>query len=124
MKSYESKFGIESMKKVVTNYEFDSCDTVKKIEDHSGFFIFDQPYVKSFLVGVGDFITIATDGLTQYMDEKKNPIDVIKMVPLILDYPNFNGVFVERTMNFLKKDLIRKSWSHSDDIGLATIVNI
>ena len=83
---------------------------------------FDVPYFESAALGQENTISIMTDGLGQYLDREKKPITDLTLVPLIIDYPSTEGVFVERTMNFLKKDLIRKGWTHTDDIGIATIV--
>jgi len=44
------------------------------------------------------------------------------MIPQIIDYPNLKGEFVKRTMNFLRRDLLKKSWSHADDVSVATVV--
>ena len=82
------------------------------------------PQVHSYFLRPGDFIILATDGLTQYKDQNKKPIETVSIIPSILAYPNYNGQFVKRTMNFLKRDLVRKNWSHADDIGIATIINI
>lgn len=67
-------------------------------------------------------ITICTDGVTQYLDEFKKPMPAKNIIPHIIDYPSTTGVFVQRTMNFLKRDFARKGWSHADDIGMATII--
>jgi serine/threonine protein phosphatase PrpC len=86
--------------------------------------IFNDPIIKCFSIEPGDFIVLATDGLSQYQDQNKKPVELLKMAQPILDYPNYNGQFVKRTMNFMKRDLARKGWAHSDDIGIATIINL
>ena len=76
------------------------------------------------MFGVNDFY-ISGDivpKVQEYLDQNKKPITDLTMVPLVIDYPSTEGVFVERTMNFLKKDLTRKGWTHADDVGIATIV--
>jgi serine/threonine protein phosphatase PrpC len=83
---------------------------------------FYTPYFSSISLKPGDMLTIMTDGLGQYLDRDKKPITDLAMVPLVIDYPSTEGVFVERTMNFLKKDLTRKGWTHADDVGIATIM--
>lgn len=84
---------------------------------------FDTPFFQSYLnISQGQTIAVTTDGLGQYLNENKKPIPDIEIMPLIMDYPNPQGIFVKRTMNFLKRELITKNWSHSDDIGLATII--
>jgi hypothetical protein len=85
-------------------------------------FIFDVPYYSSEILDPGDTVTITTDGLGQYLDRDRKAITDLTIIPLVIDYPSVTGNFVERTMNFLKKDLIRKDWVHADDVGVATIV--
>jgi hypothetical protein len=89
--------------------------------------ITDKPFFTPYFSNVsslipGDMITIVTDGLGQYMDKDRKPLSDLSMIPFVLDYPSTSGIFVERTMNFLKKDLTRKGWTHADDVGIATIV--
>ena len=84
---------------------------------------FDTPFYQKYLqLSSGDSLTIMTDGLGQYQNDLKKPVPDIDIMPLIVDYPNVQGAFAQRTMNFLKRDLLKKNWSHLDDIGLATIV--
>ena len=125
--AYKRKFNApDQLRKQFRNYDLfpDSNDvspdrvaneTFKDID-------IDVPAVYSFPAHLGDFIMIATDGLTQYQDQNKKPIDSSFVIPDLFDYPNFNGQFLKRTMNFMKRDMVKKSWSHADDIGLATIV--
>lgn len=82
-----------------------------------------KPYVASF-DGVGpSSITICSDGLTQYQNESRSGfVKAINMIPQIIDYPNLKGEFVKRTMNFLRRDLSKKNWSHADDVSVATVV--
>jgi len=82
----------------------------------------EDPFVTSFPIIQGSLVFLSTDGLTQYQDQNKKPVDSSLIIPSVLDYPNYNGQFVKRTMNFMKRDLARKNWSHADDIGIATIV--
>ena len=83
---------------------------------------FDTPFFQKYLrFSSGNSLTIMTDGLGQYQNNLKKPVPDTEIMPLIVDYPNVQGAFVQRTMNFLKRDLLKKNWSHMDDIGLATI---
>ena len=83
---------------------------------------FDTPFFQKYIrFSSGDSLTIMTDGLGQYQNNLKKPVLDTEIMPLIVDYPNVQGAFVQRTMNFLKRDLLKKNWSHMDDIGLATI---
>ena len=66
-------------------------------------------------------IILCSDGLTQYMDQDSKPIPVTTIVQELIDYPNTKGAFIQRTMNFMKKELIKKKWSHLDDISVAGI---
>jgi serine/threonine protein phosphatase PrpC len=113
IEAYKKKFE-DKLNKRLTSYN--PCKS-------TGLLSFDEPYVDCRKVGPGDFIILCTDGFTQYQDQNKKPIDIHEILPLILDYPNYNGQFVKRTMNFMKRDLIRKNWSHTDDIGIATLIN-
>ena len=84
---------------------------------------FDTSFYQKYLQLIsGDSITVMTDGLGQYQNGLKKPVPDTEIMPLIVDYPNIQGLFVQRTMNFLKRDLLKKNWSHLDDIGLATII--
>jgi serine/threonine protein phosphatase PrpC len=67
-------------------------------------------------------VVLCSDGVTQYLDENMKPIPLMRVIPEIIDYPSTNGVFVQRTMNFLKKDFLKRGWSHSDDIGVACVL--
>jgi hypothetical protein len=113
---YINKFGGDSVVKRTT---FSSISMDTKVEEDSPFY---TPFCSMSILKPGDTVSIMTDGLGQYLDRDKKPITDLTMVPLIIDYPSTEGVFVERTMNFLKKDLTRKGWTHADDIGIATIV--
>jgi hypothetical protein len=84
---------------------------------------FDVPFFQKYLqLSSGDSLTIITDGLGQYQNDLKKSVPDTEIMPLVVDYPNVQGAFVQRTMNFLKRDLLKKNWSHLDDIGVATIV--
>jgi serine/threonine protein phosphatase PrpC len=109
--AYVNKFGEASIVRVTEIHE----NTQHCVE-----LPFDTSFFLSSVVSSGDMVTIATDGLGQYLDHDRNP--VLNMVPFILDYPSTNGAFVERTMNFLKRDLVKKGWMHTDDISVATVV--
>jgi serine/threonine protein phosphatase PrpC len=113
IEAYKRKFE-DKLNKRLTNYN--PCKS-------TGLLPFDEPYVDYRKVGSGDLFILCTDGFTQYQDQNKKPIEVTSIIPSILDYPNYNGQFVKRTMNFMKRDLARKGWAHSDDIGIATLIN-
>jgi serine/threonine protein phosphatase PrpC len=119
IESYKRKFE-DKLTKRVCIYNHREYATNKNIVSRP----FEEPIVDCRKTGPGDFILLCTDGLTQYQDQNKKPIDIHEILPLILDYPNFNGQFVKRTMNFLKRDLARKNWSHADDVGIVTLINI
>jgi serine/threonine protein phosphatase PrpC len=126
--AYISKFGPAEDKLVKQSKRYDlqkHSDCYKIVKEFSGpINPFCDPFVVSYPMPKGDFILLATDGLTQYQDQNKKPVKASDIIPSILDYPNFNGQFVKRTMNFMKRDLIRKSWSHADDIGIVTTINL
>jgi hypothetical protein len=108
--AYVNKFGGDRIVKR-TEYTFQNSESS-----------LNAPFYDPFYRSLGDAqVTIVTDGLGQYLDQDKKPVDEFILIPQILDYPNLQGSFVKRTMNFLKRDLLKKGWSHSDDIGLATI---
>lgn len=67
-------------------------------------------------------ITICTDGILSYMDENKNPIDFLNVVPELTQFKSTTGEFVKRRMGFFKKAVEKKQWSHFDDIATATII--
>lgn len=112
--AYDAKFGPDQLEKKINRYESGRVQEISRD--------YDKPYMDIFPVNPGDLIAIATDGLSQYQDENKKPVPLELIIPQVLDYPNNNGQFVKRTMNFLKRDLARKNWSHADDIGVATII--
>jgi serine/threonine protein phosphatase PrpC len=126
--AYKNKFAPEDCVKQTKMYTLDPStykmvyESIESINMAWASKTFWGPYVQSFNVNPGYFILLATDGLSQYQDQNKKPIEILNIIPSILDYPNYNGQFVKRTMNFLKRDLIRKNWSHADDIGIATII--
>lgn len=112
--AYNAKFGPDQLEKRLTRYDGRPAQIFSRT--------YDKPYIDSFSVDPGDSITLATDGLSQYLDQDKKPIPLTNLLSMVLDYPNQNGQFVKRTMNFLKRDLARKNWSHADDIGIATVI--
>jgi serine/threonine protein phosphatase PrpC len=129
--AYNEKFAGQ-LEKRVQRYQFTS--SLDTSPDNSDKFIvvnqkkeifrpYQSPSLYVFSIKPRDCITIATDGLVQYQDQDKNPVKTELIIPQILDYPNCNGQFVKRTMNFMKRDLVKKGWSHSDDIGIATLIN-
>jgi len=120
IEAYKRKFEDKLNKRIVCYNYIQDVVTHKSDCGHP----FDETFVDCRKVCPGDFIILATDGLTQYQDQNKKPIETVSIIPSILDYPNYNGQFVKRTMNFLKRDLIRKNWSHADDVGIVTLVNV
>jgi len=66
-------------------------------------------------------ITLCSDGIKSYQDEKKKPIETLSMIPQFIDYPDYKGPFVQRNMNFLKRSMEKQKWSHHDDISSACI---
>jgi hypothetical protein len=82
---------------------------------------FDHPFCTVVNPGPGDIIAVTTDGLDHYLNHNKDPVFDQQMMLEVMDFPNTQGVFVKRTMGFLKKSLLGKNWSHSDDIGIAAI---
>jgi serine/threonine protein phosphatase PrpC len=83
---------------------------------------YQSPYIDTFPILSGDYIVIATDGLAQYLDHNA-PMKTELIIPRILDYPNRNGQFLKRTMNFMKREMIQKGQTHADDIGVVTLIN-
>jgi hypothetical protein len=67
-------------------------------------------------------VTVCTDGLKSYQTQDKLPVDLATMAPEVVNYASSNGVFVQRTMNFLKRDLLKKGWTHYDDVGCAAVL--
>lgn len=119
MEAYKNKFGIDKLVKRIRKYNFISNSIQNVVEEQ---ILIDTPCVFQSSVDINDFVIITTDGLSQYQDQNKKPIQTELLVPQIMDYPSFKGQFVKRTMNFMKRDLIKKSWSHADDIGIATLI--
>jgi serine/threonine protein phosphatase PrpC len=66
-------------------------------------------------------VTLCSDGLKSYKNNERNSVNILSMVPKILDYPDHKGQFVQRNMIFLKKEMDKKSWSHHDDISCACV---
>ena len=66
-------------------------------------------------------ITICSDGVTSFKDANKKPIDLLTIVPEIIEYKSTVGEFVKKRMFFLKKKAEQKGWSHYDDISCGTI---
>ena len=66
-------------------------------------------------------ITICSDGMKSFLDIDKNPIELMTIVPEIVDYKSTNGEFVKKRMFFLKRTANKNNWSHSDDISCGTI---
>jgi hypothetical protein len=66
-------------------------------------------------------VSIGTDGLMSYSDQDRKEVATKLMVPQFLDFPSTNGVFVKRNMNFLKREMLKRDWVHTDDIAIGTI---
>lgn len=114
LNAYDQKFPGQLKKTITHSLQGSSEFTETEIS-------YRDPYVVEFDVGEKDFVAVCTDGLSQYLDQNKKPISPSTIIPMIMDYPNTNGEFVKRTMNFMKREFNRKSWSHGDDIAVATI---
>ena len=125
VEAYIKKFGPDQLSKNMKQYfiVFSPEKACQILNSDVSSQPYNKPYFNTFPIKSGDFITIATDGLSQYLDQNKKPIDIVKIIPQILDYPNYNGQFLKRTMNFMKRDIANKFWSHGDDIGIATLIN-
>lgn len=121
--SYQRKFGADSVVKFRKSLLDNTESPVGSSENV-------QPFHKFYCEEVTDIsyntslhsISIMSDGVLQYLDENVSPVPVDSVLEEMLDYSNYNGPFVARTMNFLKRQLIRKKWTHADDISIATIV--
>jgi hypothetical protein len=125
LEAYNKKFA-DQLEKILRRYSliFPPDNKPQIILNSSTIFKpYHRPYIDTFSIKSGDYITIATDGLSQYQDQDKKPVKTDLIIPQVMDYPNYNGQFVKRTMNFMKRDLAQKNWSHSDDIGIATLIN-
>ncbi len=67
-------------------------------------------------------ITICSDGISSYMDDDKEPIELLTMVPEFSNFKTTSGEFVQRRMQFLKRTCLDKGWTHYDDVGCGTII--
>jgi len=67
-------------------------------------------------------VTITTDGILTYRDENKNPIDFTEIVPEVSKFKSKIGEFVKKRMTFFKRSVLKKQWTHYDDIAAATIL--
>lgn len=66
-------------------------------------------------------ITICSDGVKSFLDINKEPIELMTIIPEIVDYKSIDGEFVKKRMFFLKRKVQKNNWSHSDDISCGTI---
>jgi hypothetical protein len=69
----------------------------------------------------GIYSIIATDGLLSFINDKQELYPIEKLIPRIIDFKNDNGVFLQRRMNKLIKELGREGYYNFDDIGMAVI---
>jgi hypothetical protein len=67
-------------------------------------------------------ITICSDGVKTYQNEKFKSINLTEMASEFINYKSDSGVFVQRCMNFLKRNNVKRQWSHYDDISCGTIL--
>ena len=117
LKEYKKKFGEHQ-----AQIRFKTVSKEGRIihEVDPAFYRVEIPFAGS--VDVQHSLILCTDGINQYLDERLKPIPNLKVIPEIIDYPSIAGVFVQRNMNFLKREFLKRGWSHSDDIGIASIV--
>ena len=66
-------------------------------------------------------LSICSDGLKSFQDEKRNPIELTEIVPEVIGYKSTDGDFVKKRMFFLKRKALNNKWSHFDDLSCATI---
>jgi len=66
-------------------------------------------------------ISVCTDGIKSFQDEKKSPIQLMEMLPEVVGYKTTDGEFVKKRMFFLKRKAKKNNWLHSDDLGCGTI---
>lgn len=104
----------------------DTVKTLKRRTDDDNFtqeekWPYDAPYFKEHFGPTLQSITLCSDGIKSYQDEKRKPIEIASMVPQFMDYPDYNGPFVQRNMIFLKRTMEKQKWSHHDDISSACI---
>ncbi len=87
----------------------------------------DKPYYQEILIAQGwekrlHSLTVCTDGICSFQDTDNKPIELIDIVPEVVDYKSTEGEFVKRRMFFLKRKVRKNNWTHSDDLGCATIL--
>ena len=64
-----------------------------------------------------EMIMIGSDGLCSFMNETGN-IPFQNIYPEIINIKNYNGVFLQRKMNFFNKENEKKGIYHYDDVSL------
>jgi len=98
------------------------CDGTTELHDtreHEDF----PPFISRMDIKESNgFVALCTDGLKSYQDENKKPVSFIDMAREVTNFASSdNNVFLTRNMNFLKRKILKKSWSHFDDLGCAVI---
>lgn len=76
-----------------------------------------------------DMVTLLTDGVMSFTKESDSltskvfsPVSETAIISSLIDYKNFNGMFVQRRCNKFIKDCIDEKMIYNDDFSVATII--
>lgn len=67
-----------------------------------------------------EWVALMSDGVHSFTDSG-TPVPIMEVLPLLLDFKNLNGEFVQRRMARFQKDIAAKGLVHNDDLSLAVI---
>jgi serine/threonine protein phosphatase PrpC len=70
-----------------------------------------------------ELIGIASDGLSSFINELGERINLIDVVKEVLSIKNYNGEFLKRRMIRMLKDYQAKGFTNYDDVSVAILVN-
>lgn len=125
---YSAKWNKEHYKeKVLWGVKENNSITESKIRNRYFLLPFHEPHIYEHdLIDFKDVqlnsITICSDGILSFKDEKNNPVNLLTMVNEYMSFKTVVSGFVKKRMFFMKRKIKNNKWSYYDDISSGTIL--
>lgn len=88
---------------------------------HSDTDVLDDCHHLFFPIEKYDLVAIFSDGVNTFTDANGVSVAWQKVLTELMDVRSSKGEFVQRSMNWLVKECVRRKWSFADDISMAAI---
>lgn len=114
---FEENFGHhQTISTIVIDRKNNSVETETFIE-------IDEPYNHTIKMPANDWDAgiIMSDGPQQYVNDKMESISIFNVLMELLNFKNYNGIFIERRVNGFLKFCLKNGWRNLDDMSIAGI---